>query len=74
MRRLWLLLKDIIRDVKAELRSLMDTDKKQGQDILENSIRIRQVEHTQSRFEAWKDDVTGFFQKLGYRKRDGNDE
>ncbi len=64
-------LKDIIKDMRGELRSLADTDKQQGREILEGNIRIRQLESQVGRFETWKDDLTRFMQSLGFKKRDG---
>jgi predicted membrane chloride channel (bestrophin family) len=74
---LWLLkravsgIDNLLREMKAQLNVLEQTDKVQGQSILELSIRLRHVESQQGRQEDRQEQFGRFLQSMGFRRSDG---
>lgn len=64
-------LDESLRDIKAQLHVLDSTDKQQGRDILEQSIRLRHLENTVSRMDERHEQFGRFLQSLGFKRSDG---
>ncbi len=65
-------LDESLRDIKAQLHLLDSTDKQQGRDILEQSIRLRHVEGAVARMDERHEQFGRFLQSRGFRRSDGD--
>lgn len=61
-------LDDSIRDIRADLHALDQTDRQQGKDILEQSIRLRLAESGLARLVDRFEEFGKFMSRMGFKR------
>lgn len=73
----WLLRRSIeqldksIQKFEGKLESLSSKDAQQDKEILRLDLRLGNLEGEAGRAHVWREDMTGFLQHLGFKKREG---
>ncbi len=60
-----------ITSMQADLKVAMKTQADQAISLALLSDRLARIDGTVSAWSVWREDITGFLQGLGFKKRDG---